>query len=55
MAASAVSMNRAGSSMVYVEEIDNESKEQTQQRIKQFKEAQLSRTSSYCSVSFHIL
>jgi len=55
MAASAVSSNREGSSMVYVEETYSESKEQTRKRIKQYQEAQQARTSNYCNMSFHIL
>ena len=53
MAASAVCTNREGSSMVYVEETYNESKERAQNRIKQYQEAQQARTSNYSNVSFH--
>ena len=51
MAASAVSANSEASSMVYVKERYNESKEQTQKRIKQYQEAQRTRTSNCYDVS----
>jgi len=53
MAASAASVNREGSSMIYVEEIYNESKEQIQEQIKLYKEAQQTRTSNYYKMSSH--
>jgi len=55
MAASAVRTNRIGSSMVYVDETYNESKERAQKRIKQYQEAQQARTSNYCNVSSYVL
>jgi len=51
MAASAVSVNREGSSMVYIEETDSDLIEGIDYRIKEHQEAQQARTSNYCNVS----